>query len=146
MTFEKFVENMKNNIKNYLPEDYQDAEILVRKVQNINRTYTGLNVHKKDQVYAACISLEDLYELLDHGRTMEGLYWEVSWIVQTPPESILGMDPNDFTVYEKVKNKLFIRVSSAKRSAELLKDVPHKIVGGIALTCISAMGRRKNIP
>ena len=47
MTFEKFVENMKNNIKNYLPEDYQDAEILIRKVQNINRTYTGLNVHKK---------------------------------------------------------------------------------------------------
>lgn len=65
MTFEKFVENMKNNIKNYLPEDYQDAEILIRKVQTINRTYTGLNVHKKDQVYAACISLEDLYELLD---------------------------------------------------------------------------------
>lgn len=48
MTFEKFVENMRNNIKNYLPEDYQDAEILIRKVQNINRTYTGLNVHKKD--------------------------------------------------------------------------------------------------
>lgn len=135
MTFEKFVENMKNNIKNYLPEDYQDAEILIRKVQNINRTYTGLNVHKKDQVYAACISLEDLHELLDHGRTMEGLYWEVSRIVQTPPESILGMDPNDLTVYEKVKNKLFIRVSSAERSAELLKDVPHKIVEGIALTC-----------
>ena len=78
MTFEKFVENMRNNIKNYLPEDYQDAEILIRKVQNINRTYTDLNVHKKDQVYAACISLEDLYELLDHGWTMEGLYWEVS--------------------------------------------------------------------
>lgn len=57
MTFEKFIENMRNNIKNYLPEDYQDAEILIRKVQNINRTYTGLNIHKKDQVYAACISL-----------------------------------------------------------------------------------------
>lgn len=135
MTFEQFVENMRNNIKNYLPEDYQDAEILIRKVQNINRTYTGMNVRKKEQVYAACISLEDLYELLDHGRTMEGLYWEVSRIVQTPPESILGMDPNDFTVYEKVKEKLFIRVSSAEKNAELLKDVPHKIVDGIALTC-----------
>lgn len=112
---------MKNNIKNYLPEDYQDAEILIRKVQTINRTYTGLNVHKKDQVYAACISLEDLYELLDHGRTMEGLYWEVSRIVQTPPESILGMDPNDLTVYEKVKNKLFIRVSSAKKKCRAVK-------------------------
>lgn len=66
---------------------------------------------------------------------MEGLYWEVSRIVQTPPEPILGMDPNDFTKYDKIKEKLFIRVSSAERSAELLKDVPHKIVEGIALTC-----------
>ena len=117
---------MKNNIKNYLPEDYQDAEILIRKVQNINRTYTGLNVHKKDQVYAACISLEDLYELLDHGRTMEGLYWEVSRIVPVfEPGTTVTTTRTDVHYIVTEYGVANLRAKSLRERARLLINIAH---------------------
>ena len=48
MDFEKFVEEVKSRIKNFLPEQYADAEIYVQEQKKINSQYTGLTVVGKN--------------------------------------------------------------------------------------------------
>ena len=46
MDFEKFVNEIKENIKQYLPEEYQEAEVTFMEHQKLNEQYTGLTVRK----------------------------------------------------------------------------------------------------
>ena len=48
MDFEKFIEEVKSRIKDFLPEKYADAEIYVHEQKKINRQYTGLTVVGKN--------------------------------------------------------------------------------------------------
>ena len=41
MDFEKFIEEVKSRIKDFLPEKYADAEIYVHEQKKINSKYTG---------------------------------------------------------------------------------------------------------
>lgn len=44
MDFEKFIEEVKSRIKDFLPEKYANAEIYVHEQKKINDRYTGLMV------------------------------------------------------------------------------------------------------
>ena len=48
MDFEKFIEEVKSRIKDFLPEKYADAEIYVHEQKKINSQYTGLTVVGKN--------------------------------------------------------------------------------------------------
>ena len=39
MNFEKFVEDLKSEIKHYLPEDFKDAEIEIHQHEKLNESY-----------------------------------------------------------------------------------------------------------
>ena len=44
MTFETFVKNVTEDIKNYLPEEFADAEVKVFPYEKLNESYTGMIV------------------------------------------------------------------------------------------------------
>lgn len=47
MNFNEFVNEVKDNIKRFLPEEYENAEVSVMDYQKLNTTYKGLMVKKK---------------------------------------------------------------------------------------------------
>ena len=44
MNFNEFVNEVKGNIKLFLPKDYENAEVTVMDYQKLNTTYKGLMV------------------------------------------------------------------------------------------------------
>ena len=44
MNFEKFMEAIKDAIKEYLPESYQDAQVMIQEQRKLNKRYMGLTV------------------------------------------------------------------------------------------------------
>lgn len=44
MNFNEFVNEVKDNIKLFLPKDYENAEVSTMECQKLNRAYTGLMV------------------------------------------------------------------------------------------------------
>ena len=44
MNFEEFVNRIKESIRDYLPREYENAEVLVQEQQKLNNRYTGLLV------------------------------------------------------------------------------------------------------
>ena len=89
--------------------------------QKLNRAYTGLMVRKEGEMLTPTINLNQLYEAYkaQPGVTMETVCRKIADIVIEAP---IQVDLKSILNYEDVKDKLFIRVSSAEAN----KEVPRK--------------------
>ena len=63
MNFNEFVNEVKGNIKLFLPKDYENAEVSTMECQKLNRAYTGLMVRKEGELLTPTINLNQLYNL-----------------------------------------------------------------------------------
>ena len=62
MNFNEFVNGVKDNIKRFLPEEYENAEVSVMDYQKLNTTYKGLMVKKEDETITPTINMDQLYK------------------------------------------------------------------------------------
>ena len=124
MNFNEFVNEVKDNIKLFLPKDYENAEVSTMECQKLNRAYTGLMVRKEGEMLTPTINLNQLYEAYkaQPGVTMETVCRKIADIVIEAP---IQVDLKAILNYEDVKDKLFIRVSSAEANKEVLENAPH---------------------
>lgn len=129
MNFEKFVNRVLEQIKEYLPESFQDAEFVVRQHEKLNNQYAALTI--ADRTVAPIVNLEDYFYDYEHGRSFHSIMGAIS-------ESISMEQPElDFAAladFSKAKDLLFIRVNSAEKNADYLKNVPHTIMEDVAIT------------
>ena len=129
MNFEGFVNRVLDQIKEYLPEAYQEAEFVVRQHEKLNNQYASLTI--ANSKFAPIINLEDYFYDYEHGRSFHSIMGAIS-------ESISMEQPElnfeALTDFDKAKELLFIRVSSAEKNADYLKNVPHTIMEDMAIT------------
>jgi len=132
MNFEQFVEDVKAEIKHYLPEEFQDAQIDVLQHNKLNESYLGMTVRKDDQTIAPTVNLEHYYEMFQaFDENLDIVMQQVADLVTLKP---IHLDLSLFTNYEVAKEHLFIRVSDAERNGELLTGLPHRRVENLAIT------------
>jgi len=136
MDFEKFVNEIRENIKQYLPEDYQDAEVTFMEHQKLNEQYTGLTVRKDGQILTPTINLNRLHDYYQNHSDvpMSTVIEKIADVITEAPDQINLVDLKDIMKYDNVKDKLFIRVSSAERNEEMLQNVPHELKEDLAIT------------
>ena len=130
MNFEEFVNEMKERIKDYLPEEYADATIEIAEARKLNAEYPALIIRREGQMIAPSIDLDTLYRQLEI-CSMEEVLEQTAEIAQRRPE---GLNLEVFTDYEAAKDQLFIRISDAEKNKAVLADVPHTEVNGLAIT------------
>ena len=133
MNFEEFINTVKDTIKNYLPEEYKDAEVKLLENRKLNTHYTGLTVTRKGDTLAPTINLNALFE--NYGQQTENnlasVMEEVASVIQhTPGKFDIGrvMD------YDSVKKNLFMKLSAAEKNADILDHAPHIIKEDLAIT------------
>ena len=133
MNFEEFINTIKDTIKDYLPEEYKDAEVNLLENRKLNTHYTGLTVTRKGDTLAPTINLNALFE--NYGQQTENnlasVMEEVTSVIQhTPGKFDIGrvMD------YDRVKKNLFMKLSAADKNADVLEHTPHITKEDLALT------------
>ena len=132
MNFEQFVEDVKAEIKHYLPDEFKDAQIDVLQHNKLNESYLGMTVRKDDQTIAPTVNLEHYYEMFQaFDENLDIVMQQVADLVTLKP---IHLDLSLFTNYEVAKEHLFIRVSDAERNGELLTGLPHRRVENLAIT------------
>lgn len=132
MNFEQFVEEVKAEMKYYLPEEYKNAEIEIMNHEKLNESYVGLVVRNEGQMIAPTINLNKYYEMyLDNEPDFDYVMHDMTDLVQVQP---IQIDMSIFTNYEAAKDHLFIRVSDAERNSEVLEGLPHRQVENLAIT------------
>ncbi len=126
------VEYIRNHIKEFLPPEYQDADVIVEPVlKNNDRVLTGLTIFKEGSNMAPTVYLEPYWEEIKRGRPLSSVLEEIAQI-QLGENNRGTFDLSMLKDYEKVKPKLFIRMCDPEKNTEYLKDKPYTTCGELA--------------
>ena len=129
MNFEAFVNRVLEEIKEHLPEEFQDTEFVVRQHEKLNTKYSALTM--TDRTVAPLINLDDYFWDYEHGRSFENILGAIAETIEMEEPKV---DLGALKDFDKAKELLFIRVSSAERNEDYLTKVPHTIMEDIAIT------------
>ncbi len=135
MTFEEFKQEVKDNIKDYLPVSYQDAEVTINEVIKNNDTHlSGLTVRTEEYSIAPTLYLEDFYNAYENGdHSLEGVMVRIAETYDNAAQNGLDADVKDvvnqITDYEATKDKIIPRIVNREANEERLKGMPHTDVG-----------------
>ena len=115
MNFNEFVNEVKDNIRLFLPKDYENAEVSTMECQKLNRAYTGLMVRKEGEMLTPTINLNQLYEAYkaQPGVTMETVCRKIADIVIEAP---IQVDLKSILNYEDVKDKRYSNGADSNNS------------------------------
>lgn len=126
-----FIEKVEKNIKNYLPKDYKNAEVLIQEtIKNNDEKLTGLLVKKPEQNIGLRIYIDNYYK--EH---LEGADFEE--IIKGIANDIVSCEIPNFDVkqiydYENIKSKLKIQLCDPELNSNNIKDKPFTQVGDLA--------------
>lgn len=131
MSFDEFAKKVVEEIKNYLPEWYENATVEVTDFQKLNDSYTGLKISLPDSNVTPCFNLEAAYENYCDGADLNMLLEKMADAFVIPNPQI---DMKSFLDYESIKDKLFVRVSNAEKNKDVLAEFPHTMMDDLAIT------------
>ena len=133
MNFEEFINTIKDTIKEYLPEDYRDAEVNILENRKLNTNYTGLTVTREGDTLAPTINLNNLFDSYSKHpeHSITAVMQEVASVIQHTPETF---DIGRIMDYDRVKKNIFMRLSAAEKNTDVLEHAPHIRKEDLAIT------------
>lgn len=138
MNFDNFVNMVRDSIKDHLPEEYENAKVMIENHRKLNNSYLGLTILKEEEKVTPTINLEQIYDyyINDPSRGNTDILSEIANIILNRKGNLNTEDIRieELMEYEKVKKKLFIKVSSYEKNEDFLKDVPYVMKEDLAIT------------
>ena len=125
MNRKEFYEYVKDNVKEYLPESYKDAEITLQEVEKNNGLkLTGITIPNGDQRIVPTVYLDSLYQEYIHGKDVDSCVGDVAdmRIEAQDKAEFIDMGVPDIFDYEKMKDKLQVRICDREWNEERLAD------------------------
>ena len=125
MNRKEFYEYVKDNVKEYLPESYRDAEIKLQEVEKNNGLkLTGITIPNGDQRIVPTIYLDSLYQEYINGKDVDSCVGDVAdmRIEAQGKAEFLDMGVPDIFDYEKMKDKLQMRICDKEWNTDRLAD------------------------
>ncbi len=134
-TYQEFINQVVENIKDHLPEDYRDANI---KIKQINRQgdnlLDGLIVERPNEKVVPIIYLNDFYDLeYKAGKDIDEVIKRIASLrteSNVPTTTIKGASLRDFN---EIKDTIVPRLVNIKNNKGYLKDKPHKKFNDLAV-------------
>lgn len=124
ISYSDFIEEVVNNILDFMPEEFADADVEIREVTKVNKTMYELNIKKGNPRIVPTLYLESFYEedkdLDDILMLIANTY--VNALNSIPKEYMNnGIDDLVFN-----KDNIFFVLINTKRNKKLLSEIPHR--------------------
>ena len=133
MNYQEFKEFVAGNIKEYLPDKYQDADVQIREVtKNNNLKLDGLTVELSGQNATPTIYLNGFYEQHVAGRQMEEIMGSLAE-VREAHDIEQNISVEKFLNFEEVKDAITFQVVGTDANRDRLQNMPHRIEKDMAL-------------
>ncbi len=133
MQFDEFKKYVAENIKTYLPQEYENASVSVRQAtKNNNISLSALCIVGEHKT-APNIYLEQFYVHYLFGMPVEDVMECIADVYLNSLRPDINITAENFT-YEKLKDSIGVSVCNAAKNQKMLQDVPHEIKGDFALT------------
>ena len=125
MNRKEFYEYVKDNVKEYLPESYKDAEIKLQEVEKNNGLkITVITIPNGDQRIVPTVYLDSLYQDYINGKDVDSCVGDVAdmRIEAQGKAEFFDMGVPDILDYEKMKDKLQVRICDKEWNTDRLAD------------------------
>ena len=138
MDFIEFMNKITEQIKEYLPEAFQNANIsiLKTKVNNDNTLLHGLSIKREVDLIVPNLYMDGLYKQYENGRSMESILSYIAKKYTSGRSDKYNNLEAWFSNYEKVKERLILQVVNKANNALLLERVSHKYLENVDLTAV----------
>lgn len=133
MDYKDFVEQVKEQIKDFLPEKFADAEVTVdRIVKNNDCILDGLMIRTEESNIFPTIYLNPYFEQVKDGAEFGSV---LSMIAAAYEEHYVDhdIDASAVTDYERIKDKIVCKLINGEANEHFLKDKPHTQIEDLAV-------------
>lgn len=127
VSLDEFVAMVKENIKDYLPGQFQDYILMEHKVRGVNTERCHLmffSPDMKENVKVPSLRLDGAYESYKKGESLSGILEELA------EQFIQGYEKSeDLEVnidYDNLPDRVIMTVINTKENRELLAGIPHR--------------------
>lgn len=138
MDYNEFVEYVQNNILDFMPERYLNAEVKVIPVtKNNNQVLKGLTIHLPEDNITPTLYLEKPYSDYKNGNSMKTVmtYIAENYLdAEREKSNAVSFDTNDLLDYEMMKPRIIPRVINPMTNIEKLSKVPFVMFNDLAVT------------
>ena len=127
LDYESFKKKVLKEFLNYMPEDYSDCELEVKRIPKVNHCLTGVLIKPKEQKGTFCsptFYMERMYEQYKECGSFEkvmadqAIYLEES--LKYIPEEAFDLD------FSSVKDKIIFQVVNTRHNKEMIALCPHR--------------------
>lgn len=133
MNYQEFKDFVAENIKDYLPEKYQDAKVRVSEIsKNNNMKLDGLMITLPEQNVCPNIYLNSFYQDYEAGRPIDDIM-ETIENLREMHDVEKNISVRDMLDFEQVKDSIVFRVVGVEENQSILQNMPHRIEHDMAL-------------
>ncbi len=117
-----FFEYIKNNVKDYLPPSYDSASIDIRQVtKNNDMQLNAIIIKKENEQIVPTIYMDPLYRAYRNGKALDACVSGIADMRIEHEGVKLDLPLQDLQNYEKVKDKLQVRICDPETNGERLQ-------------------------
>ena len=135
MTKTKFYESVAEIVSEVLGSG---VIVDLQEVTKVNLSLEGLTIRKQGENIAPTIYLNQYFNLFNDGRAMDDIEQHIIKVYENiQPKNIMDVfKTEDFYDFEKMKEKMVLKVINTERNLDLLEQVPHLDMEGLGLSVV----------
>ena len=124
-----FAEEVRDRILDYLPSDYENAEIKLSQTKKVNRDVTNITVVPEwaGEGVVPTLHLENMYESYRQGKDMEDILESLSETIVNAYQN-LHDKPIEYesSINEIPEDKIYFQLINTESNRDYLATVPHR--------------------
>lgn len=144
MEYRDFVEQIKNQIQDFLPVKFADATVEVNQVvKNNDCVLDGLLIKTEESNIAPTIYLNPYYKQIQDGAELDDVLTQIADVYQS---HYIGhdMDMSAITDYEKIKERIVCKLINMENNQLFLQDKPYSQMEDLAVVYQILMNKTEN--
>ncbi len=128
LSYQEFQEHVAEEIKNHLPQGYEDAEVNINTVtKNNGKKLQALVVRPEGKVVTPSVYLEGFYKKYEDGADIDEVMDNIAKVTDEHmdgPEEAADIAKN-YQNFDFVKDRVIMTVVNTQKNQEMLKTTPH---------------------
>ena len=128
-----------NKVANGVSEILGDEMVVeLQEVTKVNLSLDGLTIRKQGENIAPTIYLNQYFNQFNDGRAMDDIVRDIIRVYENnQPENIMNVfKTEDFYDFDKMKEKIVLKVINTERNLDLLEQVPNLEMEGLGLSVV----------
>ena len=135
LNFEQFQEYVKDNIRDFLPEELKNANVELRSVtKNNGKQLQAITVRPEKSNIAPTVYLNEYFNQYVRGADLNDVMKDIAYISsEHQVKDDFGDIAHKFFDFDYVKDKIVMTLVNAEKNQEMLKNTPHVMKEDLAI-------------